>query len=473
MDKLQPTDWPKAFEPLWQPYRYKGAYGGRGGAKSHTFAEMMLARCMEAPIRCVCIREVQNTIKDSVLQLLKDKIVKLNMSHFFEEKNNEIHGNNGSFIIFKGMQAYNAENIKSLEGFDIAWVEEAQTLSDTSLRLLRPTIRKDETEDTRPSELWFSWNPRHDTDPIDKFFRSGHHRSSMISIQVNHDENPWFPKVLQTEMEEDFEIDPEMAEHVWNGGYEILSEASYYAKLLFKAEKENRVGEFPYEPGRELYTAWDIGVDDYTSIWFIQDDGLNAYIIDYFECDGIGAEDIVKAALPELNPNEMEKEAALQELGREVPYEYTKHFLPHDVKVREWGANARGRLQSLKALGVKPIKSGRTRNDEERINAVRRVLPFCYFDDNSRVKHGITRLRKYRRRIHKDFGIYLGPMKDGNDHAADAFGEFAFNCDISPVIEKPKPKPKELEYNVRPDGVIAGNMTVREAVEAMTKRRRG
>jgi phage terminase large subunit len=157
----------KKLIPLLKPNRYKGAYGGRGGTKSHFFAELLILTCFSRKTRAACIREVQVTIKDSVRQLLVDKIQKFGLGGYFKVTEREIAGPNGSLIVFRGMQSYNAENIKSLEDFDIAWVEEAQTLSAHSLKLLRPTIRKD------GSELWFSWNPRHDTDAVDAFFRGG------------------------------------------------------------------------------------------------------------------------------------------------------------------------------------------------------------------------------------------------------------------------------------------------------------
>lgn len=158
---------PEAYAPLLKPKRYKGAHGGRGGAKSHFFAEQLVVRCYGKTTRAVYIREVQNSIKESVRQLIVDKIAALKLGAFFEILESEIRGSNGSLIIFRGMQSYNAENIKSLEDYDIAWVEEAQSLSAHPLRLLRPTIRKD------GSELWFSWNPRFETDAVDLFFRGG------------------------------------------------------------------------------------------------------------------------------------------------------------------------------------------------------------------------------------------------------------------------------------------------------------
>src|SRR6478752_4959353 len=173
---------PRKLKPLLYAKRYKGAYGGRGGAKSHFFAEQVILKAYASHKRIVCIREVQNSIKDSVKQLLIDKINKLGVMEWFEVLDQEIRGPHGSIIVFKGMQSYNASNIKSLEGYDIAWVEEAQTLSQHSLDLLRPTLRKD------GSELWFSWNPRFKTDPVDMFFRKSP-PSDAVSVMVNWYDN--------------------------------------------------------------------------------------------------------------------------------------------------------------------------------------------------------------------------------------------------------------------------------------------
>ena len=195
---------PRAFLPLLKPARYKGAYGGRGGAKSHFFAEEVLLRAIEEPIRIICIREVQNSIRDSVRQLLVDKIQALELGAHFEVLDAEIRVHNGGLINFKGKQSYNAANIKSLEGYKIAWVEEAQTLSQHSLDLLRPTLREE------GSELWFSWNPRFNTDPVDAFFRKTPPPDA-VSVCVNWSDNPWFPVVLCREMQHDFETDPDKA----------------------------------------------------------------------------------------------------------------------------------------------------------------------------------------------------------------------------------------------------------------------
>ena len=211
----------RAFAPLLVPSRYKGAYGGRGSGKSHFFAELLIdEHIANGGMRSVCIREVQKSLEQSAKRLIEDKIIQLGVSHLFEVKRDRIHTPNDGLIIFQGMQNHTADSIKSLEGFDRAWVEEAQSLSQRSLDLLRPTIRKD------ASELWFSWNPQKATDPIDRFLRSGVDNSCVIS--ANYFDNPWFPNVLEEEMQWDKRRDPDKYKHVWLGEYISNSEARVF-----------------------------------------------------------------------------------------------------------------------------------------------------------------------------------------------------------------------------------------------------
>jgi phage terminase large subunit len=435
-------DVPRAFAPLLQPARYKGAYGGRGGAKSHFFAEQLILRCIQKRTRWVCIREVQNTIKESVHQLLVDKIAKLGVEHLFDVRRDEIRGPHGSLITFRGMQSFNADNIKSLEDYDGAWIEEAQTLSERSLRLLRPTIRRE------GSEIWASWNPRHDTDAVDVFLRQKPPEGAIV-VSVGWQDNPWFPEVLRVEKDHDYATDADMAEHVWGGGYEIVSEAYYYARWIAQAEKEGRVGFFPWRRGLPVHTSWDIGVDDYTAVWFWQEDGRNARVIDYYETQNDGAEQIVNAALPEFDPDLRRAARTMLDIGRDDPWVYGNHYLPHDVRVREWGAGARSRVESLMELGLRNIVKGAQLGPEERVNASRRLLPLVQFHQTERVAVGIRRLRRYARKLNEQMNVYTGPLKDGNDHGADAFGEYAVNCPLTVIPEIPKPKPWVLQTGVR------------------------
>lgn len=431
------VDVPTKLARLLSPARYKAAYGGRGGAKSHFFAEQIILSGYRKVNRIACIREVQASIKDSVRQLLVDKIQKFELGQFYTVLDNEIRGKNGTLIIFKGMQSYNAENIKSLEGFDIAWVEEAQTLSAKSLRLLRPTIRKD------GSEIWFSWNPRYDTDAVDAFFRGKVSPSGSIVVEVNADDNPWFPQELRHERLHDYKSDPEMADHVWGGGYETITEASYYARLIIAAEQGGRVGSFPHDPSLPVVTGWDLGIDDYTAIWFAQViSPQKLRVIDYYECQNIGAGEIIADALPEFS-EELERNAKMQEIGRKHQFEYGKLYFPHDIALREWGAGGKTRIESIMELGVplRIINRGVAVNPEERVQAVRRTLPMTEFNATDRVLKGITRLRRYRRKFNEAMGTYQGPMKDGNDHGADAFGELCINLPFI-MPEKPEAEPE-------------------------------
>lgn len=228
-DKTLRIETPRVFAPLLNPARYKGTYGGRGSGKSHFFAELMLERVAFEPLRAVCIREIQKSLDQSVKRLLEDKIENLNLGSYFNVFDSRIDARSGGFIIFQGMQNHTAETIKSLEGYDIAWVEEAQALSERSLTLLRPTIRKN------GSELWFSWNPRSAKDPVDAMLRGGDLPADACVVEANYEDNPWFPDVLRAEMEYDKRRDPDRYAHVWRGKYERHSTARVFRNWKIEA----------------------------------------------------------------------------------------------------------------------------------------------------------------------------------------------------------------------------------------------
>jgi phage terminase large subunit len=219
---LSDVRFPAYYKPFFQPARYKGLYGGRGSGKSHCFAGHAIIRAASEPgFRMVCVREVQRSIADSVKQLLEDKIAAYGLGGMFSTTENEIACKNGSRIIFRGLQNHTAATIKSLEGMDCAWIEEAQTVSRKSLELLIPTIRKE------GSEIWASWNPDDPSDPIDVLLRKDMPEGAIVA-QVNWDQNPWFPQVLREDMERDRRRDPDKYAHVWAGEYRGLSEARVF-----------------------------------------------------------------------------------------------------------------------------------------------------------------------------------------------------------------------------------------------------
>lgn len=215
---------PRWALPLLKPSRYKGAWGGRGSGKSHFFAELLIEEHICNPNQSsVCVREIQKSLNQSVKKLLEVKIEELGVGQYFDVQDSQIKSRRGNgLIIFQGMQNHTADSIKSLEGYDRAWVEEAQSLSQNSLDKLRPTIRKP------GSELWFSWNPNLHTDPVDQLLRGDVPPSDAIVAKVNWSENPWFPAVLKDEMEYDKRRDPDKYLHIWQGEYQRNSESRVF-----------------------------------------------------------------------------------------------------------------------------------------------------------------------------------------------------------------------------------------------------
>ena len=238
------------FEPLLESKRYKGAKGGRGSGKSHFFAECIIEIMLINPdARIVCIREIQRSLKFSSKALIESKINSLGVSEYFEITLTEIRAKRGNgLIIFQGMQDHTADSIKSLEGFDVAWVEEAQNLSKRSLELLRPTIRKES------SELWFSWNPENETDAVDSLFKQIQENGAtdFILVTANFSDNPFLPTELFNEQEYDRRYNPSTYEHIWLGGYNTKSNA-----LIFKGKF--RVESFSADGLGNPYHGLDFG----------------------------------------------------------------------------------------------------------------------------------------------------------------------------------------------------------------------
>jgi len=240
---------PRAFVPLLAKARYKGAYGGRGSGKSHFFAELAIEESISRKTDIVCIREIQQSLQQSVKKLLELKIDSMGLQSRFRVLRDGIESDLGGRIIFQGMQNHTAETIKSLEGYDVAWVEEAQSLSQRSLDLLRPTIRKE------GSELWFSWNPNFETDPVDALLRGPNPPPHSVVVRANYRDNPWLPQVLRDELDYDQRRDPDKFAHVWLGEYQRNSEARVFKNWM--------VEEFERPPGTvyRLGADWGYSVD--------------------------------------------------------------------------------------------------------------------------------------------------------------------------------------------------------------------
>jgi predicted phage terminase large subunit-like protein len=242
----------RVFLPLLQPSRYKGAYGGRGSAKSHFFGEHLVERCLSEPgIRAVCIREVQKSIKESSKRLLEDKLAKLDLGRYFDVQENQIKTPGDGLIIFTGMQDHTAESIKSLEGYRVAWADEAQSISQRSLDILRPTMRGE-------AEIWASWNPQSPDDPIDALLRGPNPPPRSTVVRSNWRDNPWFPEDLREEMEFDRRTDPDKHAWIWEGGYEPRSGPGRY----FREEWLIAVEQLPPRESLRVYGGSDYAVTD-------------------------------------------------------------------------------------------------------------------------------------------------------------------------------------------------------------------
>lgn len=370
---------PEYFRDYFGPARYKGLYGGRGSGKSHCFAGLSVLRCAERPgFRLVCVREVQRSIADSVKMLIEDKIEAFGLAPFFRITEAEITGRNGSRIIFRGMQNHTAASIKSLEGFDVAWIEEAQTISRKSLDLLTPTIRK------TGSEIWASWNPDSEDDPVDRDFRQSPPAGAIVKM-VNWDANEWFPPELRADMERDRARDPDKYAHVWEGQYRGISEARVFRNW--------RIGEVEVPEN----VVWFYGAD-----WGFANDETAA----------------VRCCIPEHGV--LYIDAEVYELG--VPTETLPAFMKDLPASRKWpmrGDSARPEtIDYLRRHGFPKLRGAKKGK-----GSVEDGVSFLQGMDiviHPRCQNTIREFRSYAYKTDPRTEELLPVIEDKNNHAIDA-----------------------------------------------------
>lgn len=404
MSGLQ-IDTAEVFEPLLEPSRYKGAYGGRGSGKSHVFAENLIERSCDRGVLSVCIREVQKSLKQSAKRLIENKLdgMGLGESQGFKVFNEIIQTPGDGAILFQGMQDHTAESIKSLEGFSIAWVEEAQTLSSVSMDLLRPTIRADD------SEIWFSWNPRRKNDPVDMLLRQGEPPTDSIVVKANWSDNPWFPKVLEQERLDCLENNPDKYDHIWEGDYIGVTDGAYYAKHLSKARLEGRIGVVAPDPLLTFQLFCDIGGTgakaDAFAIWAVQFVGTQIRVLDYYEVQG----------------QPIDAHLAWMRSKGYTPDKATI-WLPHDGKTNDRVYDV-SYQSAFKAAGydVEVVPNQGKGAAAARIEEGRRLFPSMWFDEKN-CHAGIEALGWYHEKQDPVRNIGLGPNHDWASHGADAFG---------------------------------------------------
>jgi phage terminase large subunit len=354
------------------------------------FASMVVERClMNSASRIVCIREYQRSLAQSVKLLIEDKIEQFGVASRFHNTRDRIEvldrgGIPQGLIIFQGMQNHTAETIKSLEGFDVAYVEEAQSLSMRSFTMLRPTIRKSK------SELWFAYNPRSMDDPVDVFFRTGAtDRTDTIFVHANYNNNPWFPDDLRADMEYDKRRDPERYAHVWLGKYQQHSEARVFHNWRVGDEHE-----FSSDPKTRYHFGADWGfAKDPTVLIRCYTKGRTLYVDR--EAYAIGCEiDRTPALFDQLENGQARKWRIIADSARPETISYmSKHGYPRMVPAKKGKGSVEDGVEFLKSYDVV-------------------VHPQC--------RHTIDELTTYSYKVDRQTEEVLPILQDDKNHVIDA-----------------------------------------------------
>lgn len=426
-------DTAEVFEPFLEPSRYKGAHGGRGSGKSHFFAEKLIDDCLASPgesgegMLAVCIREVQKDLAQSSKRLVETKLTKLglNESHGFKVFKDVIEVPKDGLIIFKGMNDYTAESVKSLEGYRRAWWEEAQTATMGSLNMLRPTIR------APGSELWFSWNPRRKTDPVDVMLRGAEKPTGSVVVQANWRDNPWFTAELEQERQDCLRMQPDQYDHIWEGGYVSVIDGAYYAKSLAAARADGRIGRVAADPLMTIRLFVDIGGTgaraDAFAMWAAQFIGKEIRVLNYYEQVG-------QPLATHL--------AWMREQG--YTPDKAQIWLPHDGATQDKVHDV-SYESALRAAGyaVTVVPNQGKGAAKARIEAGRRLFPSMWFHEE-KTAAGRDALGWYHEKKDEIRGIGLGPEHDWSSHGSDAFGLMCV------AYEEPKSK-SDWDKPFKPD----------------------
>ena len=380
--------------------RFKSPWGGRAGLKSWSCARAALIIGRNHPIRVGCAREIQSSIRDSVHQLLRDQIALLGMDGWWNVTDNSITGPNGTSFAFVGLR-HNVQSIKSMEGVDVFWIEEAQSVSQESWDTVEPTIFR-----KRGAEIWASWNPMLETDPTYKKFIVNPPPDAIV-VKTSWRDNPWLPDDLRVQMEHLKATDPAAYAHVWEGECRSSVEGAVYGEELREAEKQGRITSVAVDRTRAVDTFWDLGYGDSTAIWLAQAlESGQIRVVDYLENRGKTLEWYV---------------IQLQQKG----YVYGTDYLPHDgvdalLHTRLGGGDrSRSPEQLLRAAG-RNVRIVPKMHVASGINAMRTILPNCWFD-RERCADGLMALRHYQWGPASVAGIERRePLHDWSSHAADA-----------------------------------------------------
>lgn len=386
---------------LTKKIRYKGAKGGRGSAKSWSFAQALLILGSSSKLRILCTREVQKSIKQSVHKLLKDQIERLGLSGFYQVLENEIRGANGTEFSFSGLSDQTVDSIKSFEGCDIVWVEEAQSVSKRSWKTLIPTIRKE------GSEIWLSFNPELETDETYSRFVTNAPEDCLV-VDMNYTDNKWFPEVLEKERLHAQATLPEAEyNNIWEGKCMPAVVGAIYFGEMTKCEEQKRICNVPYDPMLKVHVVFDLGWNDAMAISLVQKHASELRVIEYIE---------------DSHRTLADYSADL----REKRYNWGKVFLPHDGQHKniQTGKSAK---ETMEALGWEVVITP-SMSVEDGIRAARMAFGRAYFD-KSNTSRLIQCLKRYKRQINQTTNEPGAPLHDEWSHGADNFRYVAINAD--------------------------------------------
>ena len=397
----QRIELPNKLLQLFQPKRYKILHGGRGSGKSWSIARALVALGATRPIRVLCARETQKSIQESVHRLLKDQISLLGLDSLYEVQENRIIGSNGTEFTFAGIRQQGVANMKSYEGTDICWVEEAGVVTRKSWDVLIPTIRKP------GSEIWISFNPELDTDETFTRFVANPPSESWV-CEVNWSDNPWFPPELDKERRDWLDRDPQGYLTTWEGRCRPAVDGAIYAKEIEALQREGRVRAVPYDPTLKVHTVWDLGWNDSMSIIMVQKVASEVRIIDFIEDSHRTIDSYI-----------MEIESRKWRWGTD--------FIPHDGAHKNFqtGRSTQNLLESL-GRRVTVLPRG---NPEEGIRMARMVFPRAYFDAEKTIDL-VNHLKRYRRAINQTTQEAGAPLHDEHSHAADAWRYLAESLEM-------------------------------------------
>jgi phage terminase large subunit len=406
----------EVFLPLLEPARDKGAWGGRGSGKSHFFAGLLIEDSLSEPgqsggegLRSVCIREVQKDLAQSSKLLIESKLASFNLGEAdgFKIYEDCITTPGDGLMIFKGMNNYTAESIKSLEGFKRSWWEEAQAGTALSINLLRPTMR------ASGAQMWWSWNARRKTDPVDVMLRGPEKPTGAIVVEANWRDNPWFKDgELPQEREDCLRIQPDQYDHIWEGGYITVAEGAYYAKSISQAKSEGRISKVAFDPLMTIRLFVDIGGTgakaDAFAMWPAQFIGREVRTRDYYEAVG-------QPLATHLN--------WLRSKG--YGPDRAQFWLPHDGATHD-KVFATSYESALREAGytVTVVPNQGKGAAAARVEAGRRLFPQVWFDEDT-TTGGRDALGWYHEKKDEARNIGLGPEHDWSSHGADAFGLMA------------------------------------------------